>query len=297
MGVAGLGEQGQGLGPWVNRHPPGLTSSTVLRGRVQYSCRSSWPGPDASSISFSRSSSWGERQASSSKKERRGTLAMSRYCDTRCLTEQGWGSPTRLGASAVASRRPWWPVEDMGGQGRAEEGQLHPAHLAPVAPAGSAGQGPGPAPGRTAGRAGRHWLAGSAPRRRQCSWWEGSHVGGAGGLASPLGLCPQPSPDARACYVKLYQANVLEVRGAGHPLVADDGGQEGPCLCRGAPRLSHVWLLWAPTGGLLEELQGEPGREAVGRGRCHTWASFWGPAHPTAGLTGPQLTGLRGGSQ
>lgn len=68
------------------------TSRAVLRGRVQYSQSSSWPCAELNSRSFSRSSSWGERQARSSKKERRGTLAMSRYWDTRRRMEQGWGS-------------------------------------------------------------------------------------------------------------------------------------------------------------------------------------------------------------
>lgn len=62
---------------------PARTSRTVLRGRVQYSHSSSWPWAELNSSSFSRSSSWQERQAKSSKKERRGTLAMSRYWDTR----------------------------------------------------------------------------------------------------------------------------------------------------------------------------------------------------------------------
>lgn len=70
-----------------------LTSRMVLRGRLQYSHSNSWPVAELSSSSFSRSSSCGDRQARSSKKERRGTLAMSRYRVTRCHTEQGWGSP------------------------------------------------------------------------------------------------------------------------------------------------------------------------------------------------------------
>lgn len=39
-----------------------------------------------------------------------------------------------------------------------------------------------------------------------------------------------PSPEPRACDVKLDQPNVLEVRGAGDSLVADHGCQEGPLL-------------------------------------------------------------------
>ena len=49
----------------------------------------------------------GDRQARSSKKERRGTLVMSRYLDTRSRTEQGWGSLSGRGTSAAGSRRPW----------------------------------------------------------------------------------------------------------------------------------------------------------------------------------------------
>lgn len=39
-----------------------------------------------------------------------------------------------------------------------------------------------------------------------------------------------PSPEPRACDVKLDQPYVLEVRGAGDPLVGDHGCQEGLLL-------------------------------------------------------------------
>lgn len=108
------------------------TSRAVLRGRLQYSASSSWPAAELSSSSLSRSSSLGDRQASSSKKERRGTPVMSRYRATRCHTEQGWGSRLGQGTSAGTGGL---GERGRGPAGSGAGGQALLAHLAPEAAA------------------------------------------------------------------------------------------------------------------------------------------------------------------
>lgn len=75
------------------------------------------------------------------------------------------------------------------------------------------------------------------------------------------------SPDARVCDVKLNKTDVLEVRGAGDPLVGDHTCQEGLQLRRGTRRLcpGHVLFHRALPGGLLKEPQGKLGRQTVER--------------------------------